>query len=299
MPTVTTGASLSETIMKHWKTERPLGLILLFTLLAYGWSYACWHSILDQIRPNLMSMSPPAIILMMAGGLGPTVAAILLSLMLGGFRETGALLKRAVRWKVSPLWYLFAILFAPAVMLAGVGIYVMTGHEAGPVRWDHWWVIAAFYGVAIFFGPLLEETGWRGFVQPTLFNRYGIFVTGMISGTIWTFWHWPLWFAAEGSSLSGGGLTPVSLLLYWLFLCGQSVIAAWILTHARGSVLIAMILHQGINAGAVGWLFYDIAAADKPLVLEQLPVIAIWGIVGLLAISGAFRTRPKGEALNT
>ena len=63
------------------------------------------------------------------------------------------------------------------------------------------------------------------------------------------------------------------------------------MSKARGSVIIAMILHQGMNAGAMGWLFYDIPAADKPWVFEQLPVIAIWTMVGLGLMFGAMRGR--------
>ena len=277
--------------MQNWKTRHPLVLTLLFAALAYGWSYLCWRPILADIKPNLFGMAPQSLALMLLGGFGPTASAIILSLVTGGPREVGALLSRTTRWRVSGVWYLLAFLFPLVAIGGGVAIYAALGQNPGPVRWDHWWIIAAFYGVAIFLGPLLEETGWRGFAQPVLLNRYGIFVTGMITGTLWTFWHTPLWFAAEGSSLSGGGLNVVSLGCYWLFLTGQSVVVAWMLSKARGSVLIAMVLHQGMNAGAIGWLFYDIPAADKPWVFEQLPVIAIWAMVGLGLVFGAMRGR--------
>jgi uncharacterized protein len=281
--------------MQNWKTERPLLLVLIFAALAYGWSWVCWWPILNDIKPNLLSMEPLAIARMLGGGFGPSAAAIILSLLIGGPREAGALLSRLVRWKVGGLWYLLAVLFAPLVILGGVGIYATLGHDVGAVRWDHWWIIAAFYGVAPFLGPLLEETGWRGFAQPVLFNRYGIFVTGAIVGTLWTFWHAPLWLAKEGSSLSGGDFTAVGLACYWLFLVGQSIFVAWLLSKARGSVLIAMLVHQGMNAGAIGWLFYDIAAGDKSLVFEQLPVIAIWAVIGLGLVFGAMRGRVRPD----
>ncbi|EGF90990.1 CAAX amino terminal protease family protein [Asticcacaulis biprosthecium C19] len=277
--------------MQNWKTERPLLLVLIFTALAYGWSWFCWWPILDDIKPNLLSMDPIAIMRMLAGGFGPSAAAILLSLLTGGPREAGALLSRLVRWKVGAVWYLLAVLFAPVVILGGVGIYAALGHDVGAIRWDHWWIIAAFYGVALFLGPLLEETGWRGFAQPVLFNRYGIFVTGAIVGTIWTYWHAPLWLAKDGSSLSGGDFTAIGLACYWLFLVGQSIFVAWLLSKARGSVLIAMLVHQGMNAGAIGWLFYDIAVGDKSLAFEQLPVVAIWAVIGLGLVFGAMRGR--------
>lgn len=284
--------------MSNLKTQHPLMLIAVFTVLTYGLSYACWWPILGQIKPNLMEMSPSAIALMMAGGFGPSAAALILTFIIGGPHASGALLSRIGRWKVPGKWYLIAVLFAPVVTLGGVGIYAALGYEVGAIRWDHWWVIAAFYAVTIFMGPLLEETGWRGFAQPVLFGRFGIFVTGVIIGTIWTFWHAPLWFAGEGSSLSGDGLSAQSLVCYWLFLVGQSVILAWILPKARGSVLLAMLMHQGVNAGAIGWLFYNIADAHKPWVFEQLPVLVVWAIIGLGLLFGAFRGRAIPEVAN-
>ncbi len=286
--------------MQTWKSKHPLMLTMLFAILAYGWSALFWRPILDDIKPNLLGMAPQALCLMILGGLGPTAAAIILSLVIGGPREVGRLLARLTRWRVNSGWFVMAFLLPLAVAGGGVAIYIALGHSPGPVRWDHWWIIAAFYGVAIFFGPLLEETGWRGFAQPLLFNRYGVFVTGVIVGTMWTFWHTPLWFASEGSSLSGGGLTAQSLACYWLFLVGISIIAAWMISRARGNVLLSMIIHQGMNAGAMGWLFYDIPAADKPWVFEQLPVFAIWAIIAIGLLFGAMRGRvdATSEAVN-
>jgi membrane protease YdiL (CAAX protease family) len=258
--------------------------ILSFALLAYGWSATCWWPILDSIKPNLLDMPAGAIVLLVLGGLGPTVAGFLMAGVTEGRVGLRRLASRALHWRAAPRYYALAFLFAPVVTLCGVAIYLALGNPVGSVRWDHWWVILAFYFASAFFGPLLEETGWRGFAQPLLREDLGLIASGMAVGTIWTFWHAPLWLAAEGSSLSGGDFGSVALLAYWLFLCGQSIIAGWLVERAGGSVPVAMVMHQGVNAGAIGWLFYDIAEADKPFVFEQLPVIAIWSIIAIAAL---------------
>jgi membrane protease YdiL (CAAX protease family) len=283
--------------MLAWKTERPLLLVFVFAVLAYGWSLACWAPILGDIKTNIMGMAPQALALFLLGGFGPTAAAILLSLMMGG-GELKHLLGRITRWRVHAGWYVLALLFAPLAALGGVGIYAALGGDIGAVRWDHWWIILAFYGVAIFFGPLLEETGWRGFAQPILFNRLGIFATGMVIGTIWTFWHTPLFFAAEGSALSGGNFTAQGLAAYWAFNTGQSIIVAWMLAKARGSVLIAMLVHHGVNASGIAWLFYDIPEADKALAFSELAAVPIWTFIVIGLVFGAMRGRARGEAVN-
>lgn len=243
-----------------------------------------------------MGMSPGALALLLLGGFGPSAAAILLSLSMGGIGEVKRLLGRLTRWRVNIGWYLIALAFGPLAALGGVGIYAAMGGDIGAVRWDHWWIVLAFYGVAIFLGPLLEETGWRGFAQPVLFNRLGVFATGLVIGTIWTFWHTPLFFAAEGSALSGGNFSLQGLGAYWAFNTGQSIIVAWILSNARGSVLIAMLVHHSVNASAVPWLFYDIPEADKAFAFSELAAIPIWGAIVVGLLFGAMRGRVTQEA---
>jgi membrane protease YdiL (CAAX protease family) len=277
--------------MSELKRTPVLGRVAAFALLAYIWSAACWWPILDQIEPNLLEMSPGAIGLLVLGGLGPTLSAFAIAGVTGGRKGLHGLAARAMRWRAAPRYYLIAFLFAPLATLGGVIIYAALGHPVGAVRWDHWWVIGAFYLVAALLGPLLEETGWRGFAHPQLQERYGLLASGMAVGSIWTFWHAPLWLAAEGSSLSGGNFGALPLLTYWLFLCGQSIIAGWLVERAGGSVPVAMVVHQGVNAGAIGWLFYDIVEADKALVFEQLPVIAIWSIIAIFGLAHSCKSR--------
>lgn len=282
--------------MQDWKTKRPLVLFGLFALLTYVWSAACWLPILGDIKSNIMGMPPTALALFLLGGFGPSAAALLLSFAIGGVSEVKHLLGRLTRWRVNIGWYLLALVFGPLAALGGVGIYAAMGGEIGAVRWDHWWIVLAFYGVAIFLGPLLEETGWRGFAQPVLFNRLGIFATGLVIGTVWTFWHTPLFFAAEGSALSGGNFNLQGLGAYWAFCTGQSIIVAWMLSHARGSVLIAMLVHHGVNASAVPWLFYDIPEADKAFAFSELAAIPIWAAIAVGLLFGAMRGRVMQEA---
>ncbi|WP_105616377.1 CPBP family intramembrane glutamic endopeptidase [Vallitalea okinawensis] len=55
---------------------------------------------------------------------------------------------------------------------------------------------------AIFFtliqGAVGEESGWRGYLQPAIEEKFGVIIGSLVVGLIWTFFHAPLWFLTTG-----------------------------------------------------------------------------------------------------
>ena len=43
-----------------------------------------------------------------------------------------------------------------------------------------------------------EESGWRGFLQPSFEKKSGVIKSSLLVGVIWLFWHTPLWFLTSG-----------------------------------------------------------------------------------------------------
>jgi len=97
----------------------------------------------------------------------------------------------------------------------------------------------------ILFVTLGEEPGWRGFALPRLQQRYGPVLGTIVLGTLHALWHLPTGFIA------GGPLYPFALTTFVTFVLtgiAGSFLYTWIYNHARGSILIAILIHGAANA---------------------------------------------------
>jgi len=60
-------------------------------------------------------------------------------------------------------------------------------------------VISAFFFTLIQ-GATGEETGWRGYLLPSVEKKFGVINSSLIVSLIWSFWHAPIWFLGTGYS---------------------------------------------------------------------------------------------------
>lgn len=133
-------------------------------------------------------------------------------------------------------------------------------------------VLGLSLGAALVTGPLAEEFGWRGYLQPALLSRMAPFWSALVVGLVWWVWHFALYrdsvFAA-----------PASALRFLAYLETWSILAVFLVQRARGSVWPAVALHWAGNThadvvqallpsvdgsllpgGSKGWLYYLVAA---------------------------------------
>jgi membrane protease YdiL (CAAX protease family) len=78
-------------------------------------------------------------------------------------------------------------------------------------------------------GATGEESGWRGFLQQSLEKHYSVIQSSVIVGTIWAFWHLPLWFFA---GYAGIQLLQYSM-LFSIWVIAGSVIMGICYSHCR------------------------------------------------------------------
>ena len=168
---------------------------LPFFLIALG---LAWVSLLPNIlaRQGLLP-GPPEQYLAFAplAVLSPLLAAMLVSRFEPGGAGALAALRPLRDWRRVPAWwwYVIALWISPALLSGGVAIYKLAGGTEA---------IAYFSPpdtteriLAMFFIPLGEETGWRGFALPRLQQRYSRLGASVLVGIGWAIWHIPLFLA--------------------------------------------------------------------------------------------------------
>lgn len=185
------------------------------------------------------------------GGFGPLAAGLAVKRVTGGRAEAREFLRRIFIWRHKPRWYVLAlllpiVLYAVAALVYQVVIGAPQAHEPPPL---YVYPLALLYAAVL--GGGQEEPGWRGFALPELLSRYTPFVSSLVLGAIWALWHVPLFFAPAA--------TQSTFPFEWYFVntLALSMIFTWLFLKTGGSVLLAIVLHAGVNAPS-GWVFPEL-----------------------------------------
>ena len=207
----------------------------------FAFTWTCWW-LAAADEHGVIALPVPLVLL---GSVGPLVAALWATARDGGRAALRALLGRTVRWRVSPIWYAVALLGPGVVYLAAMALHVLAGGRPPDPRAlvDTLPAAAAATVYFVVVAGLGEEVGWRGYALPALQARYGALLSSTILGVVWALWHLPLFFVPSVGSYS---LVPFPL--YLAYMIPFTILITWVFNSARGSVLIAMVLHGATNA---------------------------------------------------
>jgi len=235
----------------------------IFFVLTFVLSWFPWYA---GIAPEVMTM-------------GPSIAAFIVVLILGGWRGFVDLLRPFGRWRASlGIWGL--AIFGPGILyLVGLGVHLLMGGEAPPfIMIREELNLLPLYLVMVVLmpwnGPVGEEFGWRGYILPKLQNKYGALIASLIIGTIWGIWHLPSFFAPQGVvGAIAATIGMVFIIPYTLGTIANSIFMTWVYNKSKASALIAGIIwHAAINFWA------PVLLSDSSLVAARegthLPTIA-------------------------
>lgn len=216
------------------------------------------------------------------GAWGPTLSAIILTLLNSGKAGLKNLFKKLLIWKVPFKYYLFSIFAMLILALLSVSIYKLFGGS-----WPDIALILEGMGLEnndlglallllpVFFlintllgGPIAEELGWRGYAQGLLQQKYNPNTSGLIIGFLWSLWHLPLFIFLPKAV----GSMPIWA--YVPLMAAMGVIFSWLYNHTKTSVLLAILLHGGMNF-AHGFLGASVFSNTKLLSIQVCLIIVL------------------------
>lgn len=267
-----------------------------FLALTFGLSWGLWGA--GLLAGGDMS-DPVVAVLQVAGLCGPSLAAGVLALTgrpgAGQARPMAAPAGRRDAWRArfsaAPRWLPAALLFglvpaagaaAAAPLVGGPGIDL--GRFAEAAATSGGWL--PYLGLALLTGPLSEEFGWRGHLQPLLRRRLTAGRTTLVLGPIWAVWHVPLFFLA-GTFQHSIGLFTIEGLGY----------LAVVVMLSAGLLYVTETLRGGVPAAVLGHLAVNVSIVLVPLVSFPVAIIYLGLNAGMALIAGAL-TRAANSGRN-
>jgi uncharacterized protein len=234
-----------------------------FFVLAYALSWWAWILYAFGLFPNPIA------------SFGPFLAAIVVLPLTEGKAGVSGLLRRMIRWRVPPGWYVVA-LFLPAVLAATATVLnVLLGAEApATAELNGWTELFAIFAIVLLvpgFGGAWEEPGWRGYAFPRLQSRRSALVASLILGALIAAWHLPLMVA--------GQVAYSDIVLIF----AGTIVYNWVFNNARGSVLIIMVMHAANNT--VSGSFFSPMFSGGDSIRQSWLLALVWTVVAILVIA--------------
>lgn len=222
-------------------------------------------------------------LLIFALGLGPFIAAHIVTAACSGRAGLKELWGRILHWRVEPVWYgvvvLIPILQAGLALLIILVVLGSLGTYAPTLPLSS---LPLFFLYMLIFTGLAEEPGWRGFALPRLQARYSAEKASLILGALWAVWHFPFMIYLYAST---GATALISMLAgYTMVIIGWTIVNTWIYNSTR-SVLLNILLHGISNTVNAYLIAVYPANSTLALVFSLLP----W----LLAIFLSRRLKPE------
>lgn len=250
-----------------------------YVLMTFGSAWIIWLPLLaaEYMR---FTLPVPSVVLITLGSFAPSITALFLIRRSAGGAGQCRLLRRALIWRVSPIWYFLTIVGPGMVMVPAMVLHILLGGAVPAyVPFGPRWLLAVlnFVIVLLIGGPLGEEFGWRGVVLPALEARLRPPWDSLVLGIIWTLWHLPLFF------ISGSAQHSIPFWLFALLIMPLCILITRIYHGSGESLLLVMLFHAAVNTRS-GFLKIspESTGSNRPLFL----VAVLTWVAALLVVAG-------------
>jgi hypothetical protein len=250
-----------------------------------------WGWILAVVAPSGFPVQPEAFERLMlfvypAMFVGPSVAGLLMTALVGGRPGLRDLGSQLLKWRVGGRWYVVACLTAPVAILAVLLGLSLVSSDFVPLIYtsDDKLFLVVYPLAAGVMTAFFQELGWTGFASARMLQRrHGVLATGLVVGISFAAWNFLVvaWSGAAQGTLAPAIFLPIAL---FTWLPTYRVIVVW--AYARtGSLLIAMIMSASLWAAWIS-LTPQAALAGLPLAVFYLVFTAVlWAVIGAAALA--------------
>jgi membrane protease YdiL (CAAX protease family) len=268
--------------MKTFIKSHPIASFLVINyLISWSFLYPSYQLILENDGIT------PLALFGLIGAYGPSIAAIIVQHIVDKNRLRD-LFQKLVQIKHGfkvymvamgmPIFmYIFAYSIAALLMGGNLSPYIKVGILGIPG-----WLL-----LALPFGPMGEELGWRGFMLPRLLEKYSVTQSTVLVGLAWGVWHLAS-FTFPGAAIPS--FLPVNawtILLYFVNTVALSSVFTYLHFTGRGSVFLAILLHCSFNAAAsITFDFYGSSVSESLQLATYIANIVVAGSVGFYLLRG-------------
>ncbi|MEJ5361673.1 MAG: CPBP family intramembrane glutamic endopeptidase [Spirochaetota bacterium] len=221
----------------------------IYFAITFLWSWSLWFI---PILLGLQIDHPVTMFLYICGGIAPSSTGIILA-RLRGDSYWKSFLRRSIDVRLITKKYLFFIfIIIPATTFAGLLMYVaLTGiwpklyslekYIANPQY------LLPFAIFMLFFGPIPEELGWRGFALDHLEQSYSRIAASIILGFFWMMWHLPLFFIQGTYQYNLLKASPLLMVDFMIQFYPLSIMMDWVYHNTKKSIASGVLFHFCIN----------------------------------------------------
>lgn len=259
-------------LIRKW----PLTFYVIFN---YSISWIFLYPGLQAILNAEEGTFPWLALISIPGGFGPSIAAILIVWLTEGKQAVLQLLGKFRSFRVHYKWYLSVLMLPMIIYLLSLLATRLFGFDIGSIDYKEGVrMFLPYLLLALPFGPLMEELGWRGYMLPALLEKYNIYLSSLILGVIWTCWH------LASFTFPGAAIPSIFEVNFWtvsFYLLGtiaESFIFTYFYLRTGGNIYIAILLHTALNGASNIILTFFPAMADNVELRWHLFIINIFFI---------------------
>ena len=261
--------------MKSYVHRHP---VLTYFFLTYVLTWTCWITVFLIFEPYIASpeLAPTTLLIVLEilakiGACGPGIIALILTLILNGKSGFRDFVSRIFKWKVNPIYYLFALLMPIVIFMIPLSIELMLGESFPNTIAEYGLIGFIFHYLSrLLLGNYEEEIGWRGFAQHHLQKTYSPIKMSLIIGVPHAIWHIPMFLIESGS------IDLLIFLIYTIRVIFFTFLVTWLYSKTQ-SVLLTALLHVTVNESS---LFLAVNTIQGIFIL--MVIIAIIGIILIL-----------------